>query len=97
MIMREPGFKEMIGTLGSFFIGHRIFRTVLRIKRQYSLSKAEFIFNKNTTFKQDATVRKSRDHIQIPRKIPQKRYVNPRDNKNTGPVKRSASQDKSPR
>ena len=91
MIMREPEFKEMIGTLGSFFIGHRILRIVLRIKRQYSLPKAEFIFNKNTTYKHDAAVRKSREHVPMPRKVPQKRYINPRDIKNTIPVKRSAS------
>ena len=33
LIMREQEFREMLGTLGSFFIGKRIFRIVCNLKR----------------------------------------------------------------
>jgi hypothetical protein len=48
--MYEQQFKEMLGTLGSFFIGHRIFRIVCSIKRKYATSYAEANFNNNTAF-----------------------------------------------
>lgn len=54
-IMREQQFREMLGTLGSFFIGRRIFRIVCSIKRKYSKSHAEATFNNQTTFQIDKT------------------------------------------
>jgi hypothetical protein len=49
-IMYEQQFREMLGTLGSFFIGHRIFRIVLNIKRKYAKAHAEANFNNKTSF-----------------------------------------------
>lgn len=55
-IMYEQQFKEMLGTLGSFFIGHRIFRIVCSIKRKYYKSSyAEANFDNKTNFQINKT------------------------------------------
>jgi hypothetical protein len=48
--MREQEFREMLGTLGSFFIGKRIFRIVWNLKRKYGKSFAEATFHNKSSF-----------------------------------------------
>ena len=62
-IMREPQFREMLGTLGTFFISKRIFRIVLHLKKRYNkIASREEIFYMQNENKRSAPIPKKKDN-----------------------------------